>query len=90
MAHLLGQDMGYEPMMFLPFRESFCLGGHMNTGFADFMLILNKAFLDLSMNAISEPEMLAINWKTSLCPPRFVPSVWTKTEILVLFKSFSK
>ena len=90
MGHLLGRDIKDEPLIFLAFRESFRLRDYVNTGFASAVFILNKAFMDISINTIGKPEMSTTSSKIGLCPPRLVPSVWTETEIAVLFKSISK
>ena len=82
--------MGYDPMIFPPLQEDFCPRRQMNIGSANAMLILNKAFKDVSINVIDKPEMLITSLETGLCPPRFVSSAWTETEIPILFKSISK
>ena len=56
MAHLLGWDMEDESMIFQPLQESFHPKRHVNIGFANAMLVLNKAFEDLSINIIDEPK----------------------------------
>ena len=46
--------------------------GHVNIRFANVMLILNKAYGDLSINAIGETKVSTINREAGLCPPGFV------------------
>ena len=43
-------------MIFLPLQENFDLEEHVNTGFTNAILIVNKAFEDFSVNIIDEPK----------------------------------
>ena len=88
MARLLGQDIGHEPMAFSPLHKNFHSGRHVNTSSTNIMLTLKKTFRDFSINVIEKPS--ATGGEIDLYPLKFIPSVWTKTKIPVLFKTLSK
>ena len=70
-----------------PLYKNFHLSD-VNISSTNIVLLLKKTFKVFSINVIEEPS--AMGEEIDLCPLEFIPSVWTETEIPVLFKTLSK
>jgi len=95
-AGLLGQELDQEPFTLPPLYHSFRSGGWMRSDMREDidptgpLMILNSVLENLSINAIEEQDTSEASRGINMCPPGFVPSTWTETEIPVLFGKASK
>ncbi|XP_038991986.1 uncharacterized protein LOC120115325 [Hibiscus syriacus] len=89
---LAGEDLIWEPMIFLPLSNTFVSGGHIfQEDQQNKRLIVENTLKEMSINVISDDESVE---KKAIgiypAPSDFELSNWTAEELLVVFKSFSE